>query len=62
MDRLINYLKATKAELVHVSWPSRRQAIVTTLLVVGVSLLAAVFLGFFDYLFSDLIMDWIISR
>ena len=49
---LIQYLKETRAELRHVSWPSRRETTVFTAVVVGISLLTALYLGFFDYLFS----------
>jgi len=57
MNRFINYLKATRSELEYVSWPSKRQAIVITALVVTISLAAGVFLGFFDFVFSDLVVE-----
>ncbi len=37
----------------HVSWPTRTQALTYTALVVGVSVLVALFLGLFDYLFTE---------
>lgn len=49
---LINYLKETKQELQHVSWPTRRQAIAFTVVVIIASLLTALYLGLFDYLFT----------
>ena len=49
---LVNYVKETKGELKHVSWPTRRQAIGYTLLVIAVSVVTAFFLGFFDFIFS----------
>ena len=49
---LIQYIKETRAELRHVSWPSRRETTVFTTVVVGISLATALYLGFFDYLFS----------
>lgn len=52
MSRITEYLKDTKAELKHVTWPSRSQTIAYTIIVVALSLLAAYFLGVFDYLFS----------
>ena len=52
MDKLINYVKDTRGELQHVSWPTRRQAIVFTIIVVVISVLTAIFLGFFDYVAS----------
>lgn len=49
---MFNYFKDVRAEMKHVSWPTRRQAIVYTLVVIAVSLITAVYLGLLDYLFS----------
>lgn len=53
------YIKETRGELKHVSWPTRRQAVVFTIVVIIVSLLVAGYLGFFDYLFGLLIRVFI---
>jgi len=55
MNKVADYLRETKGEMKHVSWPTRQQVINFTVLVVGISLLTAVFLGFFDYLFTFLL-------
>jgi len=60
MNRFINYLKDTRAELAHVSWPTRRQAVAFTAVVILVSILTALFLGFFDYLLSLVLRKFII--
>lgn len=60
LNRFINYLKDTRGELVHVSWPTRRQALVFTGVVIVISILTAVFLGFFDYLFSLVLQKFIL--
>ena len=52
MSRLVNYLKDTRGELKHVSWPTQRQAIIFTVLVILVSIFTALFLGFFDFIFT----------
>lgn len=52
MKSLIEYFRAVRAELTHVSWPSRGQAIAYTALVIGISLFVAVVLGAFDFLFG----------
>lgn len=44
----IDYLKETRAELKHVSWPTRKQAVGFTAMVIVLSLLTAVLLGLFD--------------
>lgn len=50
---LFNYFNETKAELKHVNWPTRQQAIFFTIAIVIISTAIAVFLGFFDYVFSQ---------
>jgi len=53
--KLITYIKEVKKEMKHVSWPTRKQAIVLTLITIAISLLVAVYLGALDYLFSQLL-------
>ncbi len=48
----ITYLKETRGELKHVSWPTRRQTVVFTALVILLSVAVAAFLGVFDFLFT----------
>jgi len=52
---MIQYLRDVRAEMRHVSWPTRRQTILSTIVVIAISLAAAVYLGIFDYLFSTFI-------
>lgn len=53
--RLVNYIKETKGELKHVSWPKRRQVVYFTIIVVVLSIGTAFFLGFFDTIFGKLL-------
>lgn len=53
MDRLTNYIKATIAEMKHVSWPTQTQAIIYTALVIAICAVTAVILSGFDYLFTN---------
>ncbi len=48
----MEYFRAVRGELTHVSWPTRGQAIAYTALVIGISLLVALVLGGFDFLFT----------
>jgi preprotein translocase SecE subunit len=43
------FLKQTKAELVHVTWLSRKQVITYTIVVAIISLVVAYMLGGFDF-------------
>lgn len=49
---ITDYFKDVRAEMRHVSWPSRRTTILYTAVVIGVSLGVAVYLGLLDYVFS----------
>jgi preprotein translocase subunit SecE len=52
MSKITEYFKETKAELKHVNWPTRKQTIFYTLIVLALSLIIAYFLGIFDFIFS----------
>jgi len=50
-----NYLKETKTELSHVNWPTKRQSIIFSLVVIIISVVLALFLGLFDFIFSRIL-------
>jgi preprotein translocase subunit SecE len=52
MNNFLTYIKETREELKHVSWPTQKQTIMYTATVVVVSVIVSLFLGFFDFLFS----------
>jgi len=52
MAKLIQYIKDSIAEMKKVTWPTKKETKNYTLLVIGVSLAVAAFLGALDYLFS----------
>jgi len=37
MNKLAEYIKSTRAEMKHVSWPTRKQAIIFTIIVIAIS-------------------------
>ncbi len=53
--KIAEYIKETKGELSHVSWPTRKQAVAYTALVIGVSVVIAVYLGAADFLLSRIV-------
>lgn len=53
--RLVDYFKDTASEMKHVSWPTQAQTIVYTALVIAISAFVALFLGAFDYIFTQLL-------
>ena len=59
---LINYLKETRTELRHVSWPTRKQAVQFTALVIAVSLVFAAMLGFFDFIYDIILETFVLGE
>jgi len=59
MAKIINYLKETRAEMKHVSWPTRKQSVLFTILVIVISLLTAAYLGLLDLLFAEILKIFI---
>lgn len=49
---IVRYFRETRAELRKVHWPSRQEAWDLTKIVLIVTVIAALFLGLLDYLFS----------
>ena len=50
--KIVEYIKETKSEMKQVSWPTRRQAMAFTAIVIAISVFVAILLGLFDYLFT----------
>ena len=51
---IVRYFKETRAELRKVNWPTRKEAINLSLIVLGVTLFMSALLGAIDYLFAQL--------
>ncbi len=52
---ILDYLKETRAELKHVNWATRKQAVAYTSVVIGISVAIAAYLGLFDFIFTQII-------
>ena len=50
---MLNYFKEVRAEMRHVSWPTRRLTVVYTAVVIAVSIITAIYLGLLDYVFTE---------
>ncbi len=50
--KLVEYIKDTKGEMKHVTWPTKKQALNYTLLVIGLSGVVALVLALADKLFA----------
>jgi len=52
---ILTYFKATRAEVRKVNWPTRREALRLTMVVLAVTICMALILGALDYLFAQFI-------
>ena len=50
-QRIVTFMIEARQEFRRVSWPTRREAMYLTSVVIGLSLVLALLLGLFDYLF-----------
>lgn len=48
-NKIVSYIKESKDELKKVVWPSRKETIKYTILVIGISIATAIFLGAVDF-------------
>lgn len=53
-NRLVRYFREVRAEVSKVTWPSRREALNLTGVVLAVMLFMSLFLGLVDWIFSRL--------
>jgi len=52
MNKITNYIKESIAEMKKVTWPTKKETRNYTLLVIGISIGVALFLGLLDYIFT----------
>lgn len=61
MNQLVQFLKEVRVELAKVSWPTRNQTILYTLVVIGISLFLAAFLGLMDFGYKFIIDKFLLK-
>lgn len=54
-NKITDYLKDTRVEMRKVNWPTKRETIWLTVVVIAVSVGVSLILGAFDYLFTNII-------
>lgn len=55
MKSLVSYLKHVRAEMAHVVWPDRSQALRHTILIVIISAVVALLITALDYVFTGVV-------
>ena len=61
MNKITQFLKEAKQELIKVEWPSRQKTINYTAIVIGISVAVALFLGGWDWIFSTILKSYILK-
>ena len=59
IQRLVDYLKSARLEIKNVNWPTRRETVSFTILVIAISAFVAAYLGALDFIFIRAIR-WLI--
>lgn len=59
-SKIITFLKEVRLEMKKVNWPTRKETIKYTLIVIGVSIGVAVFLGGLDVIFTTILNKFIL--
>ena len=60
-NRIKRFFEEARQEFRHVNWPTRAEAVRLTAIVIGIAVGLAVFLGFFDWLFTNTVKSLIIK-
>ena len=59
-QKIISFLKEVKLEMKKVNWPTRKETVRYTLIVIGLSVAVAAFLGTLDFIFNTLLTKFIL--
>ncbi len=58
--KIVSFLKEVKLEMKKVNWPTRKETIKYTLIIIAVSIAVAAFLGGLDYIFTTMLNKFIL--
>lgn len=58
--KIVSFLKEVRLEMKKVNWPTRKETIRYTLIVIGVSVVVAVFLGGLDFIFTTILNKFVL--
>jgi len=61
-NKIISFLKEVRLEMKKVNWPSRQETTKYTLIIIGVCVVVAIYLGGLDLLFTSLLEKFILLK
>ncbi|MBI3638135.1 preprotein translocase subunit SecE [Candidatus Wolfebacteria bacterium] len=59
MSKFKSYIQESRQEFGRVNWPTKQETIRLTLIVIGISIGVAAFLGLLDFIFSYLLQKFL---
>jgi len=59
-QKITTFLKEVRLEMKKVNWPTRKETIRYTLIVIGASVAVAIFLGSLDFIFNTLLTKFVL--
>lgn len=59
-NKIITFLKEVRLEIKKVNWPTKQETFRYTLIVVGISVAVAIFLGTLDFIFTTLLNKFVL--
>ena len=59
-NKIITFLKEVRLEMKKVNWPTRQETIRKTMVVIGISVAVAAFLGTLDFIFTTLLNKFVL--
>jgi preprotein translocase subunit SecE len=60
LAKIFTFLKEVRLEMKKVNWPTKQETMRFTLLVIGVSLFVAIFLGGIDFIFTAILNKFVL--
>lgn len=59
LEKIGNFLKEVRLEIKKVNWPTRQETLRYTLIVIGISVAVAAYLGGLDFIFTQLLNKFV---
>ena len=59
-NKIVTFLKEVRLEMKKVNWPTRQETLRYTLIVIGISVAVAIFLGALDFIFTTLLNKFVL--
>ena len=57
--KIVTFLKEVKMEMKNVNWPTKKETIRYTLIVIGISIAVGIYLGSLDFIFTTILNKFV---